>query len=137
MQHEQQVKYLGCLLDETLSGEAMAVNVVNKINNKLKFFYRKISFLTPALRCLLCNALMQPHFDYVCSAWYPNLTNKFKNRMQTTQNRCAHFCLQLDKLKHISHETFERLNWLSVTYRFKQCLNAIVFKHLMNNDLII
>ena len=38
------------------------------------------------------------------------------------------FCLQLDKLKHISHEEFERLNWLPVTYRFKQCNNAIVFK---------
>ena len=32
-QHSK-VKYLGCLLDETMSGEAMALNVVNKINNK-------------------------------------------------------------------------------------------------------
>ena len=39
------------------------------------------------------------------------------------------FCLQLDKLKHISHEEFERLNWLPVTYRSKQCVNAIVFKY--------
>ena len=39
------------------------------------------------------------------------------------------FCLQLDKLKHISHEEFERLNWLPVTYRFKQCVNAIFFKY--------
>ena len=42
-QHSK-VKYLGCLLDETMSGEAMALNVVNKINNKLKFLYRKNSF---------------------------------------------------------------------------------------------
>ena len=56
----------------------MALNVVNKINNKLKFLYRKNSFLTPALRRLLCNALIQPHFDYACSAWYPNLTKKLK-----------------------------------------------------------
>ena len=47
------VKYLGCLLDETMSGEAMALNIANKINNKLKFLYRKNSFLTPALRRLL------------------------------------------------------------------------------------
>ena len=39
------------------------------------------------------------------------------------------FCLQLDKLKHISHEEFECLNWLPVTYRFKQCVNTIVFKY--------
>ena len=30
-QHSK-VKYLGCLLDETMSEEAMALNVVNKIN---------------------------------------------------------------------------------------------------------
>ena len=112
-----------------MSGEAMALNVVNKINNKLKFLYRKNSFLTPALRRLLCNALIQPHFDYACSAWYPNLTKKLKHRIQTTQNKCIRFCLQLDKLKHISHEEFERLNWLPVTYRFKQCVNTIVFKY--------
>ena len=35
-----------------------------KINNKLKFLSRKNSFLTPALRRLLWNALIQPHFDY-------------------------------------------------------------------------
>ena len=71
-QHSK-VKYLGCLLDETMSGEATALNVVNKTNNKLKFLYHKNSFLMPALRRLLCNALIQPHFDYACSAWYPNL----------------------------------------------------------------
>ena len=59
-----------------MSGEAL--NVVNKTNNKLKFHYLKNSFLTPALRRLLCNALIQPHFDYACSAWYPNLIKKLK-----------------------------------------------------------
>ena len=126
-QHSK-VKYLGCLMDETMSGEAMALNVIHKINNKLKFLYRKNVFLTPKLRRLLCNALIQPHFDYACSAWYPNLTKKLKHRIQTTQNKCIRFCLQLDKLKHVSHEEFERLNWLLVTYRFKHCVNSKVFK---------
>ena len=48
-QHSK-VKYLGRLLVETISGEAMALNIVHKINKKLKFLYRKNSFLTPALR---------------------------------------------------------------------------------------
>ena len=40
------------------------------------------------------------------------------------------FFLQLDKLKQIlSHEEFERLNWLPVTYGFKQCVYTIVFKY--------
>ena len=90
------------MLDETMSGETMALSVRNKINNKLKLPNRKNRFLTPSLRRLLCNALMQPHFDYACSAWYPNSTKKLKNRIQTFQNKCIRFCLQLDKMTHIS-----------------------------------
>ena len=39
------------------------------------------------------------------------------------------FCLLLHKLKHLPHEEFKCLNWLLVTYRFKQCVNSIIFKH--------
>ena len=66
------------MLDETMSGETVALSVINKINNKLKFLYHKNRFLTPTLRRLLCNVLIQPHFHYACSAWYPNLTKKNK-----------------------------------------------------------
>ena len=48
-QHSK-VKYLGCMLDETMSGQTMALSVINKINNKLKFLYQKNRFLTPTLR---------------------------------------------------------------------------------------
>ena len=41
-QHSE-VKYLGCILDETMSGETMALFVINNISNKLKFLYRKNS----------------------------------------------------------------------------------------------
>ena len=37
--------------------------------------------------------------------------------------------MQLDKLKHISHEQFECLNWLPVTYRFKQFFSSIAFNY--------
>ena len=136
-QHSK-VKYLVCMLDKTMSEETMALSVMNKINNKLKFLFRKIRFLTPTLRRLLCNALIQPHFNYACSAWYPNLTKKLKNRIQTSQNKCIRFCLQLDKMTHISHKEFETLNWLPVTERFNLCINSIVFKYVNNqcpNDL--
>ena len=56
-QHSQ-VTYLGCVMDETMSGEPMALKVINKINGKLKFLYRKNGFLTPGLRRMLCSALI-------------------------------------------------------------------------------
>ena len=125
-QHSK-VTYLGCILDETMSGESMAPKVINKINSRLKFLLRKNKFLTPVLSRLLCNALIQPHFDYEPSAWYPNLTQKMKNKIQITQNKCIWYCLQLDKMNHISKNEFETLNWLPVKDSFNQSINSIVF----------
>ena len=48
-QHDK-VTYLGCILDKTLSGESMALHVINKINARLKFLYRQRKFLTKPLR---------------------------------------------------------------------------------------
>ena len=39
-QHSK-VTYLGCTLDDSLSGESMAIRVINKVNSRLKFLYRK------------------------------------------------------------------------------------------------
>ena len=64
----EKVKYLGCILDQNLSGESMALNVIDKVNSCLKFLHRQNCFLTPPLRRLLCNALIQPLFDYPCKA---------------------------------------------------------------------
>ena len=108
------VKHLGCILDESLSGESMALNVIDKINSRLKFLHRQNRFLTPPLRRLLCNALIQPIFDYACTAWFPNLSKKLSLRVQVTQNKCIRFCLKLDKMSRISVKEFLKLNWLNV-----------------------
>ena len=81
------VTYLGCLLDETLSGESMALKVINKINSRLRFLYRKNSFLSPPLCRSLCNCLMQFLFNYACSAWYPKLDKGLKSKLQLLQNK--------------------------------------------------
>ena len=38
------VRYLGCILDESLSGESMALNVIDKINSRLKFLHGQNRF---------------------------------------------------------------------------------------------
>ena len=48
-QHSE-VIYLGCVLDQTMSGEPIALKVINKVNGKLKFLYRKNRFLSPELQ---------------------------------------------------------------------------------------
>ena len=46
--------YHGCALDE------------EKIITRLRCLYRKNRFLSQSLHRLLCNAIIQPHFDYAC-----------------------------------------------------------------------
>ena len=64
---------LGCLLDNTLSGKDMTEKFLEKVNGRLKFLYRQSKYLNKRLRRMLCNTIIQPHFDYASSAWYPNL----------------------------------------------------------------
>ena len=86
------VNYLWCMLDKSMSGETMALRVTEKINTGLKFLYRKSGFLDVPLRRLLRNALIQPHIDYSCIVWYPNLSKKLNDQLQVTQNKCIRFC---------------------------------------------
>ena len=130
-QHSK-VTYLGCILDEDLSGDSMATKVIGMINGRITFLYRKNKFLNSTLRRLLCNALIQPHFDYACSALYPNLTQNLNKKLQTTQNKCIRFYLQLGNRSHIGVTEFKQINWLPIKERFGQCICSTVFKFLNN-----
>ena len=130
-QHKH-LNYLGCVLDETMSGETMAFRVIEKINSRLKFLYQKNQFLDVPLRRLPCNALIQPNFDYTGTAWYQQLTKKLKDKLQVTQNKCIRFYLKLQCREHISNEHFQKLNWLLINQRFKQYVTSAVFKFVQN-----
>ena len=122
------VTYLGCILDNILSGEHMAAKVLNTVNNRLKFLYGKQKFLSLSLRRLLCNALIQPHFDYACAAWYPLLNKRQSKRIQIAQNKCIRYCLNLDNKAHIGTNDFLKINWLPTKKRVEQCICVNVFK---------
>ena len=104
------VTYLGCILDESLSGESMALHVLNKINSRLRFLYRQNRFLNMPLRRLLCKAMIQAFFDHTCPAWYPSLRKDLQKRLQFSQNNCVRFCLQLDKKTRIGVAEFKGTN---------------------------
>ena len=106
----------------------MALKVNSKINCRLRFLYRKNRFLSQHFRRLLCNALIEPHFDCACSAWYPNLNNKLKSKLQILQNKYICFCLNLNSRVHIGLPEFEKINWLPINDRFEQCSSSLTFK---------
>ena len=109
------VKYLWATLDQNLTGEAIAKSVKGKANFRLKLLYRKSKFLTMLTRKLLVSFLIQCHFDYACSFWYPGLTQCLKNRLQKTQNKLVMFVLSMDNRSHVGDWKFIYLNWLPVS----------------------
>ena len=101
------------MLHETMSRETIALSVINKMKISKHFSIEKANFNS---------------YEEASSATYPNLTKKLKNRIQTSQNKCIRFCLQLDKMTHISHKEFETLNWLPMIEGSTLSINLIVFK---------
>ena len=106
----------------------MARKALKKINGKLKFLYRQAIFLNPACKRLLCNALIQPHFDYGCISWYPLLSKSFKKRFQAAQNKFIRYCLDLPPHTHISAIHIRKRNRLLVEHRVELCTATSVFK---------
>ena len=122
------VTYLGCILEETLPGESMATHVINKVNSRLRFLYRQNKFSDIPLRRLLCNAMIQPFFDYACNAWYPNLNKNLKTRLQAAQNKCIRFYLKLGDRTSIKVKEFEIINWLPIQDRVNQCTLSWIYR---------
>ena len=106
--------------------------ITDKVNSRLKFLQRQNCFLTPLLHRLLCNALIQPLFDYACKAWFSNLSKWLKLHLQASQNKCIRFCLQLDKRSKICVKEFLRLNWLHIHDRYLQFIVSDIFKFQHN-----
>ena len=130
IKQNSKVTYLGCILDESLNGRSMALEVLKKVNGKLRYLYRIKQYLTPGLKRLLCNALIQPHFDYACKSWYPFLTKNLQTKLQTNQYKCIKYCLSLESHTDIKIDKFKDINWLNVSDRFRQCVVVDVFKFI-------
>ena len=77
---------------------------------------------------MLCNTIIQPHFDYASSAWYLNLGKGSKNKLQIAQNKCIHYCLYLGNWEGIRHSHFKEINWLPITDRVDPFIAVSTYK---------
>ena len=120
------VKYLGCLLDQNMSQEAIARKVLKKVNRKQKFLYRPSRYLLYQPKRMLCNTLIQSHYDFACCSWFPNLSMSLKTKLQTTQNSCIKYYLRLKDRSHIKKNEFKKINRLPVSNRI-DCLAVTAY----------
>ena len=77
--------------------------------------------------------MIQPFFDYAYNAWYPNINQKLKMRLQAAQNKCIRFCLKLNDRSSIKSEDFEKINWLPIHERISQCSLCSIYKFFAKN----
>ena len=79
----------------------------NKCQTKILFSGKHI--LIPAFRRLLCNALIQAHFNCGCSSWFPLLNKNLKIKLQNAQNKYIRFCLNLPPRSLIDPSHFRKI----------------------------
>ena len=102
----------------------MALNAIRKISIRLIFLYRVNRFLFQLICRLLCNILIQSHFDYPYSLRYPYFNKSLKTKLQTLQYKCIRYCLNLNERAHVGLNEFQRINWLRINDRFEQCVRS-------------
>ena len=62
------------MLELCLSGANKATFVILKANARLKFSIQKEDFFYLTTKQLIVMSLIQCHFDYACSFWYPGVS---------------------------------------------------------------
>ena len=85
------VKYLGIQIDDNLTGDSIVNGILEEVNSRLKFLYKYKEMLNFNARKTLCSALIQCHFDYACSSWYPAISTALRNKLQVMQNKMIRF----------------------------------------------
>ena len=121
-------KYLGVTINESLSGESIACDILKKAGARLGFLYRHAHLLSERTRKTLSTALILCHYDYACSSWYSHLSQYYKKRLQTMHNKVVRFILNMGPRTHIGQRELDRVGLLSVKDRVIQMKMNNVFK---------
>ena len=79
-------------------------------------------YLLYPFKRMLCNCLIQPHFDFECCIWYTNVSISLKNKLQIAENAYITFCLEIERRSHIGLNHFEIINWPAVESRLVHCI---------------
>lgn len=127
-----EIKYLGFILDNTLSFNSHFEYIRNKISQKLYFFSRISNNLSMESRVTVYTSIIRPHFEYCASILYMFNLNKL-SQLQKPQNRDMSIILKCNRYTPISF-MLSALQWFSVSNRLFYCVMIFIYK-LMNNML--
>ena len=78
---------------------------------------------------MLCNFLIQPHFDFTCC----DGSMSPKNKLEAAQRGCIRFCLIIQRRCCIGLNHFEKIIWIPAKNRVDQCI--VVMAYNFKNNL--
>ena len=95
-ENNENIKYLGMLIDKNLTFKEHATSVINKISKNTNFLGRVAPFLTQWSEITIYNTLILPHFTLAASILYPANKNEIE-RMQKLQNSPMRIILRVPR----------------------------------------
>lgn len=109
---ENEIKYLGVVIDDKLSFEKNINNVCKKVGQKVNVMNRLRNELNLNQKLTLYKAIIEPHFNYCASILFiSNVTDL--NRLQILQNKCLRQILRASNYTE-SQLMLRELNLMSV-----------------------
>ena len=124
------VKCLGFYYDEKLSFERNINEIIKICNFRLSNLYR-IGFNLPKdLKLQLVQSYIFSCLDY-CNAVYYGLNNQLMNKLQSIQNKCAKYVLNVNNFDN-AKSMCKELHFLPIYYRINYKIALMVYKCLNN-----
>lgn len=93
---ENEIKYLGVILDDKLKFDKNIDYLCKKIGKKVNVISRLRNELNSGQKAMLYKTIVQPHFTYCSSVLFLS-TGEDINRLQVLQNKCMKNILRADR----------------------------------------
>jgi hypothetical protein len=131
---ENRAKYLGLILDKTLTFAPHVEHISGKIQKMIRILYPLIdrkSKLSPPQKILLYKAVFQPTILYSSVAWQ-DCAGAHKRRLQILQNKCLKLILNLSRY-HSTSDVHDEANCKLISESYERFQNRLLF---IDNPLI-
>ena len=127
MKQHSIVTYLGSTLNNAMSGESLDFKTLKIFILNLAFCVGKKLSLSTAKAFMQCPSTVSFWLFLFCIVC--QFLSGIKKEIKNCSKKYVFFCLNLDKIAHMSPKEFQILNW-TVQYRFNQCVSSMVFKYV-------
>ena len=134
LQHVPSYKYLGMVLDSTLSLKAHVSSVINTVLFKTNLLSKVRKFMTETVALRIYMTMIIPYFDYG-DVLYANSNVEGLDKLQRLQNRCLKICKGFDR-RFNTNELHRITKCPKLSARREAHINNFMFKRAGRPDLV-